>query len=392
MRSKLAIVLLLASLPLTASATQKEDCASGSTSSCLNNVLDSISALLSSTNPKNNALVAESPASKVAKIETAAGNVGEAKPLHSNDAEPQPNNSKVDIKKAELKPILKKANPIPRAMIVPEITENLDQLAPETKRTLRKLPSGLGNLGDGKKEELVIDHSEDSAPTKAKNGLEPVGVQKTKPKFEISVEDGKTTEDVVTTLDKALKAMNMGQYEGAIYLYKKALDKDPKNRDGLFGLGTAYHKSGQKVQARKYYGKLLALYPDYKEGLNNLLALASMEAPEDALKELALLEKRNPNFAPIYAQKAVIYTKTGHVQEAMQNLRKALSLEPDDNNYRYNLAVLLDKQGDYENARIIYHDLLDSSYKGGQLPVNRKIIEDRLTFISSQKVADSSAH
>ncbi len=269
-------------------------------------------------------------------------------------------------------------------------------LSPETQRTMRNIPSDIGAIRSDSPRlvdmqrgmfENIDEDEEPSGPPRAQIEVTdgpPDMDSKPKPRFDISVDDVPTIENEVSMLDKALKALLTGQYEGAVALYKAILVKAPKNRDALFGLATAYHRSGQRQQAKIAYTALLRAYPNYQDGINNFLILASEESPADALKELQALEARNPNFAPIYAQKAIIYNRLNDTQSAIENLKTATRLDPENASYKYNLAAILDKAGQREAAIQLYGQLLDMSYKGVQLPVSRNSIAERLTYLSGR--------
>ncbi len=355
-------------------------------SSDFHNMLSSLSNMLSSTNPK---MVAQN-------AEPAAGET--AAPQAVSDVDDLPPLPGAAVKKVKE----------PRRIAQPEA--NTSALSPQTRSMLEAAPSGIGNRQNkaggnislkrggfdpeyGQYIDGPIDQAEPPAapvnPDKiAKDG------SKVKPDIKLAARPGKMDIKVVSVsnvndtlinyLEQGFKALNTGQYEGAVALYKSALLKDPRNRDAMFGIATAYQKGGQKTQARNAYSALLAAYPAYEPGLNNLLVMASNESPKDALKELDALGARNPNFAAVYAQKAAIYGKMGDNISAKRNLVKALSLEPGNIVYRYNLAILVDKMGEIDVATKLYGQLLDQSAKGIALPVERSEISDRLTYIAAQ--------
>lgn len=265
------------------------------------------------------------------------------------------------------------------------------KLPPSTKKIIEKLPSSLNKVRSSK---AVKDANVKSSDF---TGYEPERNQKldrdvdepvTKPVrpnsvFEIKISDTQPVEDSNALL-MASKAYQVGQYESAIAIYKDALKTQPQNRDVLFGLATSYHKNKQQGQAKGYYAKLLELYPYDTEGQNNFLSLVAEEAPQDALNEFDILAKTNPGYAPIYAHKAMIYMKMGDDKNAIKNLYTALKLNEDNSSYKYNLAILFDKNGYYENANRLYSDLIEESMRGNSLPVSRGQIEDRVAFLRSK--------
>jgi tetratricopeptide (TPR) repeat protein len=315
---------------------------------------------------------------KLSEISTASGDKElkvKAAPMHI----PLQNN--IDkFERPKPIPILPPTKTAPENFVVQE-----PMLSPETKRIFRKTPSNMG-VTESASGSLAIQRGKFDAEFEGdesilNNEKEASGV---KPKYEIKVEDTKTVENEISMLDKGLKALVTGQYEGAIAIYKSVLVKQPKNRDALFGLATAYHKAGQRTQARQAYSDLLSKYPNFQDGLNNFLMLASEEAPKDALAELEQLSVRNPNFAPIFAQKASIYNKMGDQDKAVANFIKALLIEPDNLSYKYNLATIYDQSGNRQKARSLYSQLLEASYKGKPLPVGRQQISERLEILSAK--------
>lgn len=184
-------------------------------------------------------------------------------------------------------------------------------------------------------------------------------------------------------LEKAYNALVAGQATTASALYERVLAYNPDDVDALFGLATIYHRSGQMDKARTLYGKILTLDPENREAMNNFLALLADEAPEAALKQLEQLEKKSPEFSPIPAQMAVIYQKQGDVAKASEKMLRAVALAPENLTYRYNLAILLDKQGNYIEAQHMYEILVQAAKRGEPIPGNINKVQERLTFLRS---------
>ncbi|MBV8938955.1 MAG: tetratricopeptide repeat protein, partial [Alphaproteobacteria bacterium] len=186
-------------------------------------------------------------------------------------------------------------------------------------------------------------------------------------------------------LQRAYNALMSGNSDAAIGIYQEVLESDPHNEQALFGLATTYHRAGQLEKARPLYMRLLKINPGHREGLNNFLALAADEAPEEALNELQNLQKRSPDFSPIPAQMAVIYQKMNRLDEAIQYMSRAASLAPENMTYRYNLAILFDKAHHYPEAAALYRQVLDAGLRGETVPGDLTSIQQRLTFISSNR-------
>lgn len=184
-------------------------------------------------------------------------------------------------------------------------------------------------------------------------------------------------------LNRAYSALMGGDTTQAIETYKNILSADPSNEDALFGLASTYHRAGDLERARPYYGQLLKVNPNHREGLNNFLALMSDESPQEALAELDRLEQRNPDFSPIPAQQGIILGKLGYMDQAHEKMLRAIDLAPENMTYKYNLAIMLDKHGEYADAAALYRLLIDASLKGAQIPAPLATLQKRLNFIAA---------
>jgi Flp pilus assembly protein TadD len=182
-----------------------------------------------------------------------------------------------------------------------------------------------------------------------------------------------------------------GDSAQAIDTYKNILSTEPTNEDALFGLASTYHRLGNLESARPYYGRLLKINPTHREGLNNFLALVSDESPQEALAELERLEQRNPDFSPIPAQQSLVLAKLGYADQAREKILRAIELSPDNLTYKYNLAVMLDKQGRYADAGALYRLLIDASLKGQKIPASLDILQKRLNFITTAAAPTASS-
>ncbi len=266
----------------------------------------------------------------------------------------------------------------------PATTEPKPQLSPETEDILKKIPGNI-DADKHKKTDTPVDIARvkevpniftkdgQNAASIRHEGLG-IDIQVTRPALDANYE-----------LQRAYEAAAAGHSEHAIEIYKMILDNDSKNTHALFGLATLYHRVGQIERARPYYSKLLSVAPDHRDGLNNFLVLLADEAPEAAIEQLLKLEARNPMFSPIPAQLAVIYNKLGDTDRATAKMLRAIELAPENITYRYNLAIMMDKQKNYDEAGRLYRQVLEAYYRGETIPGNIQKIQQRLTFISSNK-------
>lgn len=293
------------------------------------------------------------------------------------------------------------SKPRPPILIQPEVTENviiapantqqksIANLSPKTKSIIDNVGSGIGS-DNALPQRIVIkagrfEKNPDGSETLAADGnFQDVVESSSAEEFDINVSDNKKPAfNDYETLKKANRALDVGQYEAAIVLYQSVLNESPKDRDAMFGLATSYQKAGRKNRAKEIYKQILTEHPTYEPALSNLLALASSEAPEHALAEFAVIEARNPNFAGVYAQKAKVYREQMNLDYAISNLRKALSIKPNNNNYRYDLAIIEDERGNFSNAIQLYSELVKAANDGQNIPADKELIVERMGYIAT---------
>ncbi len=87
-----------------------------------------------------------------------------------------------------------------------------------------------------------------------------------------------------------------GSFDGAKEEFNKALQMNPGNVDAHFGMAIAYMLKNDESTAFEWFKKTLALAPD---------------------------------FAPAYANRGIYLDKLGRYEEALDDYRRALTLDPD---------------------------------------------------------------
>ena len=263
--------------------------------------------------------------------------------------------------------------------------KNENQLSPETRALLRKLPpdklkSSQRTLQP--KNNVEIDRAQEKRSVFSRTAEQDKNVN-TRGDVAFGVQKKLTEESTAKFLDDAYRALESGQIEAAASLYKRVIYADPDNKQALFGLASVYQRSGQLAQARSTYSKLLTLDPENWPAMNNFLILAAEEAPDHAIEEFVRLMKINPQFAPIPAQIGMIYYQQKKYDNAANYLVRAIQLDAGNLSYRFNLAVIYDKLGRGRQAARLYEQLLEAANQGKTLPENVDKIQERLTYLRS---------
>jgi Tfp pilus assembly protein PilF len=132
-------------------------------------------------------------------------------------------------------------------------------------------------------------------------------------------------------------------------LYKHALAVTKNNYIIHSNYGSYLGQQGQYEEAIRHLKEALFIQPYYPEAQGNLctILLTQKKLDEAIACFTEALQKRNdwPNIHKMYNNLGSAYAQKGNLALAETNFRKALSLKPDYEPARKNLAQLLAKQG-----------------------------------------------
>jgi len=156
--------------------------------------------------------------------------------------------------------------------------------------------------------------------------------------------------DAYSFLRAGMANERTGNYPGAVRAYQRGLAIEPENVELLNALGFSLFQQGKSQEAVVALQKALAVDPKHWKAHNNM-ALASID-----LGELELAEAHYRESLAIEPQPAIhndlgfVLEREGMAEEAVEQYRKALELDPELASAHYNLAAFLARSGDYAEA------------------------------------------
>ena len=216
---------------------------------------------------------------------------------------------------------------------------------------------------------------------------ETVGPRKVDPVLEpaskliVSKQTAKAS-DMEAQLIAANRALDLGRYESALEMFDQLYSKNQRDTRILMGRAVAQQKLGMDDVAILSYEALLDLVPNNTDAIVNMMGLLKKQYPSVALRRLTDLRAKYPANAGIAAQLGMTYAELGENQEALRALGAAASLEPENPQHIYNMAVIADRAGSRALAIQYYEQSLqeDAVYGGGR-SVPREKIYDRLSTL-----------
>jgi Tfp pilus assembly protein PilF len=148
-----------------------------------------------------------------------------------------------------------------------------------------------------------------------------------------------------------------GRLDEAVKAYEKCLQVNPQFTEAHNNLGTVYQEKGQLDRAEKEFQKAIAdlAYTNRELPYFNLARLyVVQDRLDEALDNVQKALHLKPRLAMALNLRGLIYEKKNIIPEAVASYEAAVKAVPEDLNFSYNLAVAYFKNEDYSRAREIF--------------------------------------
>ena len=144
-------------------------------------------------------------------------------------------------------------------------------------------------------------------------------------------------------VQQGYQAFQKGDLSAARDNYEKARAHEPNNRDALLGLAAIDVRSGMLESAEARYLKLLEADPRDDRAVAGLLALRGRLDPAASESRLKTLIATQPESPQLQFALGNQYAQQSRWSEAQAAFFKAYSIDPENADYAFNLAVSLDR-------------------------------------------------
>lgn len=157
-----------------------------------------------------------------------------------------------------------------------------------------------------------------------------------------------------SVIARAYEAMRAGDLPRAHDLYRQVLVQDPQNIDALNALGVISLRTGRTDHAEKYFRGALTVSPKDATAVSQLLLLYSEGDMITAEARLLHLIAEQPNIAAAHFALGNLLSRQRRWSEAQQAFFQALTLDNNNPDVLYNLAVSLDQMRQSKLAQQYY--------------------------------------
>lgn len=245
-----------------------------------------------------------------------------------------------------------------------------------------KKPSQATDAGDAANGEEAYYDSNITVP-----GSQVSGIRKLDPriepatKFVVATTDAKK-DDQESLVVAANRALKLRRYDAARDMFESLYAKNKRDKRILMGLAVAQQNTGRTESAIRTYEELLELDENNADAMVNMLGLIRAQYPSVALRRLLDLQDKYPGKAGIAAQIGVTQADMGQYDEAVRYLTRAATLDPQNAQHLFNLAIVSERQSKVKQAIAYYEQALEvDTVYGGAKTLPRDTIYDRLATL-----------
>lgn len=177
---------------------------------------------------------------------------------------------------------------------------------------------------------------------------------------------------------QAIREHQLGHFDAAEELYAQALSVDPSEPDALNLMGTLHLQQGDLAAAVPYAAKAVLVDPRSPSAFNNLgliLKQAGQAAAAASCYQKAILI--NENFADAHSNLGVILKSEGHILRAIDCYKRALDIDPTLGETYNNLANAYQEIGELSEAVEAYLQASDRLPESDTVHYNVGMLLDR---------------
>jgi len=161
---------------------------------------------------------------------------------------------------------------------------------------------------------------------------------------------------------------SLDHHEEAMAEFEAVLKLDPANAAACRGLGYSYLQKNDYQKAGEYFKRAVAADPKDSRAHYYSALLSSGQgsfidrsAVPEVLRELELAIALDPNLADAYSLQAFALAQSGSPEKGIAAMRKAVSLNPRNIGFRFNLAQMHLANQQTDQAIAIFRSLAKSS-------------------------------
>jgi Flp pilus assembly protein TadD len=210
----------------------------------------------------------------------------------------------------------------------------------------------------------VVEKSSGLSASEIQEGIQnSAGINSYSSENPIEIKRNPTKKGVSEELKAAYQAYITGDLEIAKQYYLEELETNPRNKDVLLGLAAIATRLQLVNDAQVYYLRVLELDPRDSSAIAGMAGLVQTD-PNQTESRLKNILAQQPDAAALHFALGNNHVTQLRWAEAQQSFFRALSIDPANADYAFNLAVSLDHLKKNELATKYYREALVLADKG----------------------------
>jgi tetratricopeptide (TPR) repeat protein len=174
---------------------------------------------------------------------------------------------------------------------------------------------------------------------------------------------------------------------------REALRLEPEWVEPNYALGEAYFTKRDCASALPWFAKVPKTHDRYLEALFSVgVCRLSMNQPDQAEEAFAMLQTLlrgssapGVDFPEVLNNLAIAKARQNKFPAAQEDLKRASALDPDEDDYPFNLGLIAMQQGDFNGAAAQFRE---ASHREPDIPEDRSLLIAALEKAGKQEEAD----
>jgi tetratricopeptide (TPR) repeat protein/TolB-like protein len=174
---------------------------------------------------------------------------------------------------------------------------------------------------------------------------------------------------------------------------REAARLEPEWVEPNYALGEAYFTKRDCASALPWYAKVPKTHDRYLEALFSIgVCRLSMNQPDQAEEAFATLQillrgssAPGVDFPEVLNNLAIAKARQNKFPAAQEDLKRASALDPDEDDYPFNLGLIAIQQGDFNGAATLFRE---ASHREPDIPEDRSLLVAALEKAGKQEEAD----
>lgn len=174
---------------------------------------------------------------------------------------------------------------------------------------------------------------------------------------------------------------------------REAVRLEPEWVEPNYALGEAYFTKRDCASALPWFAKVPKTHDRYLEALFSVgVCRLSMNQPDQAEEAFAMLQTLlrgssapGVDFPEVLNNLAIAKARQNKFPAAQEDLKRASALDPDEDDYPFNLGLIAMQQGDFNGAAALFRE---ASHREPDIPEDRSLLIVALEKAGKQEEAD----